>query len=111
MAFVGSVHGAPAPAISMSAWRTESSSSWRMSGLLCTDIRRAASTKSIIDSCGAVGVPSAASLEVLCEWLAEHYLEAGETLASQPGRDRAQALAGMAIRRLALIRHLEAARG
>lgn len=64
-----------------------------------------------LDETAPVGVPSAASLEVLCEWLAEHYLEAGETLASQPGRDRAQALAGMAIRRLALIRHLEAARG
>lgn len=54
----------------------------------------------------AAGVPAASSLEALCEWLAEHYVEAGETLPSQAARDRAQALATSAIRRLALVRHL-----
>lgn len=54
--------------------------------------------------------PSASSLEALCEWLAEHYIEAGETLPSQAGRDRAQELATAAIERLALIRDLESSR-
>ena len=75
-----------------------------------------------------VGAPSMSSLEALCEWLAEFYVEAGETLpsqaardraqahafragldqqvASQAARDRAQALATAAIKRLALVRHL-----
>ena len=47
-----------------------------------------------------------ASLEALCEWLAEHYVEAGETLPSQAARDSAQALATSAIPRPALMRHL-----
>ena len=54
--------------------------------------------------------PSASSLEALCEWLAEHYIEAGETLPSQAGRNRAQELATAAIERLALIRDLESSR-
>lgn len=48
------------------------------------------------------------SLDALCEWLADYYIEAGESLDSQAERDRAQVLATAAVRRLALMRHLEA---
>ncbi|MGE3874926.1 MAG: ferritin family protein [Parvibaculaceae bacterium] len=56
------------------------------------------------------GPPPPRSLEALCEWLADHYIAAGERLLSQAARDRAQALATAAVRRLALVRHLEEAR-
>lgn len=51
-----------------------------------------------------VGPPPPRSLDALCEWLADYYLEAGETLLSQASRDRAQELATIAIKRLAIIR-------
>ena len=60
-----------------------------------------------LDELPPAGAPSMPSLEALCEWLAEFYVEAGETLPSQAARDRAQALATAAIKRLALVRHLE----
>ena len=59
-----------------------------------------------LDELPPAGAPSMSSLEALCEWLAEFYVEAGETLPSQAARDRAQALATAAIKRLALVRHL-----
>lgn len=55
----------------------------------------------------AAGSQPPGSLEALCEWLADYYIEAGEHLSSQDERDRAQRLATAAIRRLALVRHLE----
>lgn len=57
----------------------------------------------------ATGQQPPQSLEALCEWLADHYIEAGDQLSSQEERDRAQKLATAAVRRLALVRHLEAA--
>jgi rubrerythrin len=53
-----------------------------------------------------VGPPPPRSLEALCEWLADYYIDAGEHLLSQAARDRAQALATIAVKRLALIRNL-----
>ncbi len=55
------------------------------------------------------GPPPPRTLDALCEWLADYYIEAGEHLLSQAARDRAQKLATAAVRRLALVRHLEAA--
>ena len=46
------------------------------------------------------------SLEALCEWLADYYIDAGEQLHSDTERDRAQGFATAAIRRLALVRHM-----
>jgi rubrerythrin len=57
---------------------------------------------------GPVGPPPPRSLDALCEWLADYYIEAGEHLPSQAARDRAQILATVAVRRLALMRHLDA---
>lgn len=57
-----------------------------------------------------VGLPPPRSLDALCEWLADFYIEAGETLPSQAGRERAQAFATAAVRRLATVRHLEEGR-
>lgn len=56
------------------------------------------------------GPPPPRSLDALCEWLADYYIAAGERLLSQAARDRAQTLATAAVRRLALVRHLEAGR-
>ena len=53
-----------------------------------------------------IGPPPSRSLEALCEWLADYYIDAGEHLLSQAARDRAQALATIAVKRLALIRNL-----
>lgn len=47
------------------------------------------------------------SLDALCELLAESYLNAGESLPLQADRDRAQVLATMAIKRLAILRYLD----
>ena len=52
-----------------------------------------------------VGPPPPRSLEALCEWLADYYIDAGEHLLSQAARDRAQALATIAVKRLALVRN------
>lgn len=52
--------------------------------------------------------PLPRSLDALCELLSDHYIDAGEQLVSQASRDRAQALATMAVRRLAIVRSLEA---
>ncbi|WP_202332569.1 ferritin family protein [Mesorhizobium sp. L-8-3] len=57
-----------------------------------------------------VGLPPPRSLDALCEWLVDFYIEAGETLPSQAARERAQALATTAVRRLATVRHLEEGR-
>ena len=46
------------------------------------------------------------SLDTLCEWLADYYIDAGEHLLSQASRDRAQALATIAVKRLAIVRNL-----
>lgn len=54
-----------------------------------------------------VGPPPPRSLDALCEWLADYYIDAGDRLLSQAARDRAQALASIAIKRLAVIRDLE----
>jgi rubrerythrin len=53
------------------------------------------------------GSPPPRSLDALCEWLADYYIDAGEHLLSQSARDRAQALATVAIKRLAIVRDLE----
>lgn len=53
------------------------------------------------------GPPPPRSLDALCEWLADYYIDAGEHLLSQAARDRAQALATMAVRRLAIVRDIE----
>lgn len=50
--------------------------------------------------------PPRQSLEALCEWLADHYVDAGEILPLQAARDRSQALATSAIKRLAIVRAL-----
>ncbi|MBN9547635.1 MAG: ferritin family protein [Alphaproteobacteria bacterium] len=55
-----------------------------------------------------VGPPSPRSLDALCEWLADYYIDAGEHLLSQAARDRAQALATVAVKRLAIVRALVA---
>jgi hypothetical protein len=39
--------------------------------------------------------------------LADYYIDAGEHLLSQAARDRAQALATIAVKRLAIVRDLE----
>lgn len=52
-----------------------------------------------------VGPPPPRSLDALCEWLADYYIDAGEHLISQAARDRAQALATIAIKRLAIVRY------
>lgn len=54
-----------------------------------------------------VGTPPPRSLDALCEWLADYYIDAGEHLLSQAARDRAQALATIAVKRLAIVRNLE----
>ena len=54
------------------------------------------------------GPPPPRSLDALCEWLADHYIDAGEHLFSQAARDRAQALATIAVKRLAIVRDLVA---
>jgi hypothetical protein len=53
-----------------------------------------------------VGPPPPRSLDALCEWLADYYIDAGEQLSSQAARDRAQALATIAVKRLAVVRTL-----
>lgn len=50
--------------------------------------------------------PPPRSLDALCEWLADCYIDAGEHLLSQAARDRAQALATIAVKRLAIVRDL-----
>lgn len=50
--------------------------------------------------------PPPRSLDALCEWLADYYIDAGEHLLPQAARDRAQALATIAVRRLAVVRYL-----
>lgn len=57
-----------------------------------------------------VGLPPPRSLDALCEWLVDYYIEAGDTLPSQAARERAQAFATAAVRRLATVRHLEEGR-
>ncbi|WP_315926760.1 ferritin family protein [Mesorhizobium sp. SP-1A] len=57
-----------------------------------------------------IGPPPPRSLDALCEWLADHYIEAGEHLLSQAARERAQALATLAVKRLAIVRELETGR-
>ncbi|MCZ8548021.1 ferritin family protein [Mesorhizobium qingshengii] len=52
------------------------------------------------------GPPPPKSLDALCEWLADYYIDAGEHLPSQTARDRAQALATIAVKRLAVVRAL-----
>ena len=52
------------------------------------------------------GPPPPRTLDALCEWLADYYIEAGELLLSQAARDRAQKLATAAVRRLAIVRGL-----
>jgi rubrerythrin len=52
------------------------------------------------------GPPPPRSLDALCEWLADYYIDAGEQLPSQTARDRAQALATIAVKRLAVVRTL-----
>jgi len=47
------------------------------------------------------------ALDALCEWLADYYIDAGDHLPSQAARDRAQALATLAVKRLAIVRFLE----
>ena len=54
-----------------------------------------------------VGPPPPRSLDALCEWLADYYIDAGEHLLSQAARDRFQALATIAVKRLAVVRDLE----
>ncbi len=54
-----------------------------------------------------VGPPPPRSLDALCEWLADYYIDAGEHLLSQAARDRCQALATIAVKRLAVVRDLE----
>jgi rubrerythrin len=56
----------------------------------------------------SAGPPPPRSLDALCEWLADHYIDAGEHLFSQAARDRAQALATIAVKRLAIVRDLVA---
>lgn len=51
-----------------------------------------------------VGPPPPRRLVALCEWLADYYVEAGESLPTNSARERAQALASIAIRRLAVVR-------
>ncbi|WP_164772206.1 ferritin family protein [Mesorhizobium sp. M2C.T.Ca.TU.002.02.1.1] len=53
-----------------------------------------------------VGPPSPRSLDALCEWLADYYIDAGEHLLSQAARDKAQTLATIAVKRLAIVRDL-----
>lgn len=53
-----------------------------------------------------VGPPPPRRLDALCEWLADQYIDAGEQLLAQAARDRAQALATIAIKRLAIVRDL-----
>ncbi|AZO23587.1 hypothetical protein EJ070_24860 [Mesorhizobium sp. M1E.F.Ca.ET.045.02.1.1] len=53
-----------------------------------------------------VGPMPPRSLDALCEWLADYYIDAGEHLLSQAARDRAQALATIAVKRLAIVRDL-----
>lgn len=55
-----------------------------------------------------VGPPPPRSLDALCEWLADYYIDAGEHLLSQAARERAQGLATIAIKRLAIVRDLVA---
>ncbi|MGX7875535.1 ferritin family protein [Mesorhizobium sp. ORM6] len=52
-----------------------------------------------------VGSPPPRSLDALCEWLADYYIDAGERLLPQAARDRAQALATIAVKRLAIVRN------
>lgn len=54
--------------------------------------------------------PQPRTLDALCEWLTDYYITAGEHQPSQAARDRAQKLATAAVRRLALVRHLDAKR-
>jgi rubrerythrin len=59
-----------------------------------------------------VGRSPPRSLAELCEWLADYYVEAADNLSTQSARERAQALANIAIKRLAIIRaRAEAPRG
>ena len=51
-----------------------------------------------------VGPPPPRRLLALCEWLADYYVEAGESLPTNSARERARALASIAIRRLAIVR-------
>lgn len=51
-----------------------------------------------------IGPPPPRRLVALCEWLADYYVEAGENLPTCSARERAQALASIAIRRLAIVR-------
>ena len=53
-----------------------------------------------------VGSPPPRSLDALCEWLADYYIDAGEHLLSQAARDRAQTLATIAVKRLATVRSI-----
>lgn len=64
-----------------------------------------------LQSPAPVGPPPPRSLEALCEWLADYYIEAGETLLTQPARERSQILADMAIKRLAFVRNDELSLG
>lgn len=50
------------------------------------------------------GPPPPRRLPALCEWLVDYYVEAGESLPTCSARERALALAGMAIKRLAIVR-------
>lgn len=53
-----------------------------------------------------VGPPPPRSLDALCEWLADYYIDSDEHLLSQAARDRALALATIAVKRLAIVRDL-----
>ncbi|TIS55544.1 ferritin family protein [Mesorhizobium sp.] len=64
-------------------------------------------TASPLGTNNSISDRSLESLDALCELLAESYLNAGDCLPSQAGRDRAQVLATTAIKRLATLRYLE----
>lgn len=51
------------------------------------------------------GPPPPRTLDALCEWLADCYVQAGDRSRSQEAQARAQAFASAAIRRLAALRH------
>ena len=60
-----------------------------------------------LEDLASIGQPPPRSLAALCEWLTDYYIEAGEHLLSQAARDRAQALATIAVKRLAVVRNVE----
>ncbi|MDP1730485.1 MAG: ferritin family protein [Devosia sp.] len=66
-------------------------------------------TTAPLGGAGSIANPAAGSIDTvdtLCEFLVECYIEAGETLASAADRDRAQMFAARAIERLAIVRSM-----